>query len=91
MELPASKLLIPLSYASIFGGTCTLIGTRTNIIVSSMAAESGYEPFSMFELAAVGVPLFLAGGIYLTVFAGKLKDIHLLKMGAGYAIKMGVL
>jgi Na+/H+ antiporter NhaD and related arsenite permeases len=72
MELPASKLLIPLSYASIFGGTCTLIGTSTNIIVSSIAADSGYEPFSMFELAAIGIPLFLAGGLYLTVFAGKL-------------------
>lgn len=72
MELPASKLLIPLSYASIFGGSCTLIGTSTNIIVSSIAADSGYEPFSMFELAAVGIPLFLAGGIYLTLFAGKL-------------------
>ncbi|HKK18394.1 MAG TPA: SLC13 family permease, partial [Opitutales bacterium] len=72
MELPPSKLLIPLSYASIFGGSCTLIGTSTNIIVSSIAADSGYEPFSMFELAAVGVPLFLAGGLYLTLFAGKL-------------------
>ena len=72
MELPASKLLIPLSYASIFGGTCTLIGTSTNIIVSSIAADSGYETFSMFELAAIGIPLFLAGGLYLTVFAGKL-------------------
>lgn len=76
MELPASKLLIPLSYASIFGGTCTLIGTSTNIIVSSIAADSGYEPFSMFELAAVGLPLFLAGALYLTVFAGKLLPVR---------------
>lgn len=76
MELPASKLLIPLSYASIFGGTCTLIGTSTNIIVSSIAADSGYEPFSMFELAAVGLPLFFAGALYLTVFAGKLLPVR---------------
>jgi di/tricarboxylate transporter len=76
MELPASKLLIPLSYASIFGGSCTLIGTSTNIIVSSIAADSGYDPFSMFELAAIGVPLFLAGGIYLTVFANKLLPVR---------------
>jgi di/tricarboxylate transporter len=76
MELPASKLLIPLSYASIFGGSCTLIGTSTNIIVSSIAVDSGYEPFSMFELAAVGIPLFLAGGLYLTVFANKLLPVR---------------
>lgn len=76
MELPASKLLIPLSYASIFGGSCTLIGTSTNILVSSIAADNGYEPFSMFELAAIGIPLFLAGGLYLTVFAGKLLPVR---------------
>ncbi len=43
-----SKLLIPLSYASIFGGMCTLIGTSTNVLVSGIAEKSGLEPFSMF-------------------------------------------
>ncbi|MFA5258046.1 MAG: SLC13 family permease, partial [Opitutales bacterium] len=44
MEVPASKLLIPLSYASIFGGTCTLMGTSTNILSSEIMRKSGMEP-----------------------------------------------
>ncbi len=72
LNVPASKLLIPLSYASIFGGSCTLIGTSTNIIVSSMAADAGLRPFSMFELAAIGVPLLIAGTLFLTFLGPKL-------------------
>lgn len=49
-----SKLLIPLSYASIFGGTCTLIGTSTNILVSALAVAHGGEPFSIFEFFYLG-------------------------------------
>lgn len=62
-----SRLLIPLSYVSILGGTCTLIGTSTNLLVSSLAVEAGQAPFGVFELAAVGVPLFLAGLAYVVV------------------------
>lgn len=69
---PASKLLIPLSYASIFGGSCTLIGTSTNIVVSSIATDHGLEPISMFELAWIGIPLFLGGSIYLLTIGYKL-------------------
>ncbi|MDQ8205577.1 sodium:proton antiporter [Pelagicoccus sp. SDUM812003] len=69
---PASKLLIPLSYASIFGGSCTLIGTSTNIVVSSVAANRGLEPISMFELAWIGIPLFLGGSLYLLTIGYKL-------------------
>ncbi len=76
MEVPASKLLIPLSYASIFGGTCTLVGTSTNIIVSSMAVDAGLPGFSMFEFAAVGVPLMLVGTLYLTFIAPKLLPVR---------------
>ena len=72
MEVAPSKLLIPLSYAAILGGTCTLIGTSTNVVVSSLANDSGYAPFSMFELSAVGIPLFFAGTLFLALFGNKL-------------------
>ena len=60
-----SKLLIPLSFASMFGGVCTLIGTSTNILVSSIAAQHGQEPFGMFELSPLGLVLFAVGSLYL--------------------------
>ncbi len=62
-----SRLLMPLSYISILGGTCTLIGTSTNLLVSSLAVAAGEAPFSVFELAWVGVPLFLAGLAYVVL------------------------
>jgi len=52
----ASRLLIPLSYAAIVGGTITLIGTSTNLIVSGMIVERGHEPLSFFQLSWVGLP-----------------------------------
>lgn len=72
MGIPASKLLIPLSYASIFGGCCTLIGTSTNILGSSIIENAGYEPIGMFELGKVGLPLLLIATIYLIFFANRL-------------------
>lgn len=65
MKISPSKLLIPLSFASMFGGVCTLIGTSTNILVSSIATEHGQAPFGMFELAPLGLVLFAAGGLYM--------------------------
>ncbi len=76
MDIPASKLLIPLSFASIFGGSCTLVGTSTNIIVSSIATDRGYAPFGMFELAAVGLPLLLVGTLYLTLLGPRLLPVR---------------
>lgn len=72
LNVPASKLLIPLSYASIFGGCCTLIGTSTNILASGLLQEAGFQPLGMFELARVGLPLVLVGALYLTFFGRKL-------------------
>ncbi len=60
-----SKMLIPLSFASIFGGTCTLIGTSTNILVSGIAEKQGEAAFSMFELAPLGIILLFAGLGYM--------------------------
>jgi di/tricarboxylate transporter len=69
LKTPASKLLIPLSYASIFGGVCTLVGTSTNILASGIIESKGFEPLSMFELSRVGVPLMVFGALYLAFFA----------------------
>ncbi|MDA7916412.1 SLC13 family permease [Verrucomicrobia bacterium] len=71
-DLKPSKLLIPLSYASIFGGLCTLLGTSTNILVSSTAVSLNQEPIGMFELAKIGVPLGIVGMIYLLTIGRKL-------------------
>ena len=60
-----SKVLIPISYASILAGTCTLIGTSTNIIISDLSASYGYGTLKMFELAAAGVPIALIGTLFL--------------------------
>ncbi|MDE0170202.1 MAG: SLC13 family permease [bacterium] len=67
-RISASKLLIPLSYASQFGGVCTLIGTSTNLLVSSISDQAGYGSFSMFEFSRMGLILFVAGVAYFLVF-----------------------
>ena len=66
------KMLIPLSYASIMGGMCTLIGTSTNLLVSGIAESYGLEPFTLFELTALGVSLSLAGMIYMFFVGNRL-------------------
>src|SRR5699024_2676189 len=65
-KVPVSKLLIPLSYATILGGMCTLIGTSTNLVVLGLMKQHGNLPdLHMFDPAWVGVPAAIAGGIYL--------------------------
>lgn len=72
VKLPATYFLIPLSYVTILGGICTLIGTSTNLVVHSMIQEAGLKGFSMFELGKVGVFIAIAGIIYLFLFSSKL-------------------
>jgi di/tricarboxylate transporter len=72
MGVASSKLLIPLSYASIFGGTCTLLGTSTNLLASGILLDAGHAPIGMFELASVGLPILAFGSIYLVLFGNKL-------------------
>ncbi len=61
----ASFLLLPLSYASILGGTCSLIGTSTNLVVNGLLQSSGHPGLELFELAAIGIPITLSGCLYL--------------------------
>lgn len=63
----AGRLLIPLAYASMLGGTCTLIGTSTNLAASGMFAELGLAPIGVFELAPVGVVMVVVGVLYLAL------------------------
>lgn len=71
-DIAASRLLMPLSYASILGGCCTLIGTSTNLLVSGSLRDLKLEPLSMFELAPLGIPLAVIGVAYLVLFGPKL-------------------
>ena len=71
-KIAPSKLLIPLSYAAILGGTATLIGTSTNLIVKQMMIDSGLKGFSIFEFTYVGGPLILIGILYLLIAAPRL-------------------
>jgi di/tricarboxylate transporter len=72
LELPPGKVLMPLAFASILGGTTTLIGTPPNLIVSGFrAAESG-SGFAMFDFAFVGAPLALAGVLFIAVLGWRL-------------------
>ncbi len=76
MGVPSSKMLIPVSYASIFGGCCTLVGTSTNILASGIINSSEIyqemEPLGMFELSKIGLPLLAISLGFLVLFGRKL-------------------
>ncbi|MCC5985500.1 MAG: SLC13 family permease [Rhodobacteraceae bacterium] len=65
MGTSASKLLIPLSYFSIFGGTITLVGTSTNLLVDGVAQNQGLAPFGIFEITLAGLAMAAVGVVYL--------------------------
>ena len=71
-RIPASKMLIPLSYAAILGGTCTLIGTSTNLIVNGLLIQEKSAEMGIFEPAYIGLPCAIAGFVYLAIFGRKL-------------------
>ncbi len=67
-----SKFLMPISFASMLGGSCTLIGTSSNILVSSLSEEAGFGAIGMFEFAGVGVAVVAVGMVYLIFFSRRL-------------------
>jgi len=72
MQISPSKLLIPLSYATILGGTCTLIGTSTNLVIDGTLREQGLGGMTMFELSPIGIPVTIFGIFFLATFGQRL-------------------
>ncbi len=96
-RISPSKFLLPLSYASIFGGICTLIGTSTNLVVNGMLQQSAQRSIGMFDLAWVGLPCALAGILFLILFGYRLlpgnPDLSesFMQKGREYLLEMKVL
>ncbi|MHA6346786.1 SLC13 family permease [Roseivivax sp. CAU 1761] len=88
VRVSASKLLMPLSFAAIFGGTLTLVGTSTNILMSGVAEQAGLRPISMFEMTLPGLVFAAAGALYM-IWAGHrlLPDRTTLTAALGQASK----
>lgn len=84
----AAKMLMPMSFASMFGGLTTLVGTSTNILVSGIAAEHDLEPFSMFDMTPMGLVFFGAGFIYMVLFGIRLIPNR--KSNGGLVQKFGM-
>lgn len=72
-RLPLSKLMIPLSFASIAGGTCTLIGTSTNLVVNGLlVSETDIGGLSMFEIGWIGLPVVIVVLLFILLFGNRL-------------------
>lgn len=76
LKLSPKRFLIPLSYMTVLGGTCTLIGTSTNLLVNDMARVAGQPQFGLFEITPVGLTVAIAGAIYLFLTSGYLARLH---------------
>ncbi len=72
----ASKLLMPLAFAAILGGTCTLIGTSTNVAVSGYIAKTGLAPIGLFEISGIGFAIFAVGLIYMMTIGQRMLPDH---------------
>jgi len=94
--LSPSKFLIPLSYASIFGGVCTLIGTSTNLVVNGLLQQELHRSLTLFELAWIGLPVAVVGTVYLVLLGHRLLPDHrdtmenLMDSGREYLVTMEV-
>lgn len=76
MNLSPSKFMLPLSYAAILGGTCTLIGTSTNLVVHGFLLEKGHAGFQFFDFAWIGIPLTFIGLTAIILFIHRLLPDH---------------
>ncbi len=72
LKLSPKRYLMPLSYVAVLTGCCTLVGTSTNLLVDDMARIAGQPRFGIFEITPVGLPMAIAGGLYLFFFSGRL-------------------
>ncbi len=95
LRIPASKLLLPLSYLAILGGTCTLIGTSTNLVVNGLLQSQQGVSLQMFDLAWVGIPISLGGALYLAFFANRILPgrrgmVEELESAREYAVEVSV-
>lgn len=72
VRIAPSRLLMPLAFASILGGTCTLIGTSTNVAVSGAMTKLGMQPLGMFEFTQIGIATVLVGILYMAFIGSKM-------------------
>jgi di/tricarboxylate transporter len=75
-KIAPSKVLIPLSFASQFGGVCTIVGTSTNLIVNAIAVDRGLPPFGFFEFLPLGLAMTGAGLVYLAALGHWLLPVR---------------
>lgn len=75
-RIAPSRLMIPLSYAALMGGTITLIGTSTNLVLSGLMVQSGFPPLGFFDFTAVGLPVTILGILYLIIMANKVLPVR---------------
>lgn len=81
-QIPAARLFIPLSFASVLGGTITMVGTAPNIIATQMLHEGGFEPFDLFSFSPIGLCIFATGTATMLLFGrhllpqGNLQNLH---------------
>lgn len=75
-RFPVSKLMIPVSYAAILGGMCTLIGTSTNLVVHGMLLDFGQKGFSFFEIGKAGLPVAILSLLYFALFGNRFLPVR---------------